>query len=157
VSVDGHTGGTREAAALDLVELRALVERYALGADTKRYDQIVDCFTDDATLELCQTPGSLEPTSVHHGAAEIRAAMTNLDAFVATSHLVGAFAVRVEGEWAEGETTCVAEHVLVRPQGRRLITMGIRYDDHFVRRYGHWRMARRRLVLLWQERRPMEG
>ena len=143
--------------AIARLELRALVDAYAVGADTKRYEDVADCFTDDGSLLLCMTPGSDEPTSVHHGRAEILGAMANLDAFVATSHVVGAQRVALDGDHGRGDTTCLALHVLERPSGRRLLTMGIRYEDEFTRADGGWLIGQRRLVLLWQELRPMEG
>jgi hypothetical protein len=141
----------------DRVALRALVDRYAVSADAKRYGAMAGCFTDDGVFEMCMTPGDPEPTAVRRGAAEIEAAMTSLDPFEATSHLIGAQAVEVDGDRATGETTCVAHHVLARPNGRRLLTMGIRYDDRFRRTAGGWRLEHRRLNVLWQERRPIEG
>ena len=141
----------------DRVALRALVDAYALAADAKRYRDMADCFTDDATFTMYMTPGDDQPTSVHTGSAEIEAAMASLDAFVATTHLVGAQAVELDEDGARGEATCVARHVLVRPKGRKMLTMGIRYQDRFVRQGGQWLIAERRLVVQWQEFRPMEG
>ena len=141
----------------DRSALRDLVEAYALAADAKDYEAIADCFTEGGRLVLFYDPEAAEPTAVRQGRAEILEAMGNLARFTATSHLVGAHAARVEGDGATGTTTCVASHVSVKGESRRMLTMGIRYDDTFVRTEGGWRLEERRLVTLWQELRPMEG
>ena len=143
--------------AEDRVALRALVDAYGAAADAKRYPDMAACFVEDGRFTMCMTPGEDQPTAVHQGRAEIEGAMAALDAFVATTHLIGAQVVELDGSTARGEATCVALHVLVRPTGRRLLTMGIRYEDRFGRHDGRWLLEDRRLVVLWQELRPMEG
>jgi hypothetical protein len=143
--------------AADRVALRALVDAYAMAADAKRYRDMARCFSDQATFTMCMTPGDDQPTAVHTGAAEIEAAMASLDAFVATTHLVGAQVIELDGDRATGQATCVARHILVRPSGRKMLTMGIRYEDRFGRHAGRWLIEERRLVVVWQEFGPMAG
>jgi hypothetical protein len=60
--------------------------------------------------------------------------------------------VTVNGDTADGETYCVAMHMLPRDEGpRRRMDMGIRYQDNFVRQNGQWLFARRRLIVDWIE------
>ena len=137
--------------------LRSLVDAYAMAADAKRYRDMAQCFSEQATFTMCMTPATTSRRRPHTGQAEIEAAMASLDAFVATTHLVGAQVVEVDGDRATGQATCVARHVLVRPSGRKMLTMGIRYEDRFGRHDGRWLIEDRRLVVVWQEFRPMEG
>jgi hypothetical protein len=54
---------------------------------------------------------------------------------------------------ARGEVLCQAHHLSRRDGEERVYVMNIRYFDTYRRVAGDWKIATRRLVLLWDEER----
>jgi hypothetical protein len=77
----GHPREQRVAAAAmtlttaDRLALTDLVHLYASAVDDRRFDDVVELFTDTAELRLPDPPRSLEPVRHHHGRAGVRTAM----------------------------------------------------------------------------------
>ena len=68
--------------------------------------------------------------------------------FAATQHFLSPPRIERVGDVAHCETYCTAHHVFAAdaPGGERDSVMGLRYVDHFERRGGVWRIARRTCV-----------
>jgi SnoaL-like domain len=130
----------------DLAALRRTAELYAIGADRRDKDlwrQILapDCIIEGPGfrtkgLDLCL--GSID------GLAQM---------FHATHHRVDHLTGTVEGQLATGETWGCAEHLL--PERNELLVWAIRYQDNWCRSGGAWLFTHRRLVIDWQEMRPV--
>ncbi len=134
----------------DLLELRALVERYARGADRRDAEMYAGVFTDDASL--------------HTGRGEIvgRDALLQvapkLARYRATMHLVGNHEVIFDGaDDAHGTAYCQASHVRDVDGVGWVYVMQIVYHDVYVRESRGWRIRQRRLELLWDEDRPLKA
>jgi uncharacterized protein (TIGR02246 family) len=134
----------------DLLALRALVQQYARGADTRDAELYAGVFTDDAYL--------------HTGRGEIvgrEALLTvapRLARYRVTMHLVANHDVAFDGDDnAHGTAYCQASHVREVDGVDWVYVMQIVYHDVYVREPRGWRIKERRLELLWDEDRPLKA
>src|ERR1700741_5235364 len=98
--------------AFDRLALADLVHLYAAAVDDRRFDDVVELFTDTAELRLPDPPRSLDPIRHSRGRDGIRAAMTSLARISRTVHaIVGeVYAPGTDADYALGRITCVAHH-----------------------------------------------
>ena len=61
----------------------------------------------------------------------------------------------VNGDRATGEAYCIAHHLTVNGETRRLMVAYLRYLDTFVKIDGMWLFAERRLYVDWLEERGL--
>lgn len=132
----------------DLLALRALVEQYARGADTRDAELFTDAFTADGCL-ITSRGETLGP--------DVLATLApDLGRYKATSHLVANHDVVFDGDdTAHGTAYCQASHVRDVDAIDAVYVMQIAYHDRYVRSAGDWRIKERRLELLWAEDRPL--
>lgn len=133
----------------DRMALRELVYRYAKLIDDRAFDDIPSVFTDDAILT--------GPGYAMAGYAELRDGLRQIETYSATLHCVHNQLVEITGDEARGETWCVANHLYETDGVARKLDLGIRYDDRYRREHGTWRIARRRLELVWDQDFPRKG
>jgi hypothetical protein len=139
---------------LDSIELRALVDAYALAMDDCDPELLGGLFVPDGELVVLE-PGRIRPlarltgTGVT-GIAAIPLAMQ--DAYVSTLHHVTTHHARVEGMSATGATSCIAQHVPA--DGGDIEVLAVRYRDQFIREDDGWRFRRREVTRLWASRIP---
>ena len=139
----------------DRLELSELVHRYAAHVDDRRFDRVVELFTDTAQLALPDPPRVLEPTTVHDGHAGVRAALAPLASVTRTQHEIVGEVYTAAEDGAIGRITCVAHHWTASPDGVTDLVWHLRYDDHYVATTAGWRIARRALTLNAIETRPI--
>ena len=125
--------------------LLQLAYRYAQAVDRRDADALVSVFTEDGIIA--------RPGSVWQGHEKLRGIIARLNTlYGATLHTVRNQTADLNGDTAQGETHCVAMHILKSDEGKRTrMDMGIRYQDSFVRQDGVWRFARRGLIVDWVE------
>jgi uncharacterized protein (TIGR02246 family) len=134
----------------DLLALRALVEQYARGADTRDAERFTDAFTDDGCLVTSRGEVLGREVLVTLAPALAR--------YRATMHLVGTHDVVFAGDdLAHGTTACRASHVYAVDGIDRVYVMQIVYHDRYVREPRGWRIAERRLDLVWTEDHPLRS
>jgi uncharacterized protein (TIGR02246 family) len=134
----------------DRLALRALVEQYGRGADTRDAVLYADVFTDDGVL--ITTRGEIR------GRDELLTIAPRLERYRATMHLVGNHTVEfVDTDRATGVTYCQASHVRDVDGVDKVYVMMIVYHDTYVREPRGWRISLRRLELLWDEDRPLRS
>jgi uncharacterized protein (TIGR02246 family) len=142
---------------VDRLALRHLVEAYARGADRRDAEGMAALFTEDGRLAIYDgQPGTAEPTADRHGRAAIAAAMTGLNRYEVTTHLLGQQTVELDGDRATGETYCLAHHLSHRDGTRENRVMSIRYLDTYVRADGRWLIEERLLAVDWIETRRID-
>ena len=140
----------------DRLELSALVHRYAADVDDRRFDDVVELFTETAQLVLPDPPVHLVPTLTNDGPDGIRAAMAALDAVARTQHDIVGEVYDGNAESATGRITCVAHHWTRSPDGAVTdLVWHLRYDDTYLQTPKSWRIARRPLYLNAIETRPI--
>jgi hypothetical protein len=76
--------------------------------------------------------------------------------YAATMHLVGQSTIfTLTGARATGEAYCLAHHVTVEGEKRRLMFASLRYLDTFVKMDCAWLFAERLLYVDWLEERAL--
>jgi hypothetical protein len=62
---------------------------------------------------------------------------------------------KLTADQATGEAYCLAHHVTVNGEKRRLMVASLRYHDTFVKRDGSWLFAERQLYVDWVDERAL--
>ena len=143
--------------AFDRLALGDLVHLYASAVDDRRFDDVVELFTDTAELRLPDPPRSLEPARRHHGHDGVRAAMAAVAAVARTEHaIVGeVYAAADDRNYALGRITCIAHHWSVADGTTTDLVWHLRYDDEYMRTPAGWRIHGRALTINAIETRPV--
>jgi len=146
----GASGASaKPAGAEDRAAIADLMSRYMFALDSTDPEAYAATFTDDAELT---TGGGTE-----HGTTEIMKMVQGLkdrlnkDAtgpgrhFIALRHIYFNLAVDVDGDTAKGEAYWQTIRRQDNGQPPIIISMG-RYEDEFVRKNGHWLIAKRNII-----------
>ncbi len=149
--------GTVNLNAFDRLALTDLVHLYASAVDDRRFDNVVELFTETAELRLPDPPRSLEPVRHHHGRDGVRSAMAALAAVDRTEHaIVGeVYAAGDNADYALGRITCIAHHWTVSDGQASDLVWHLRYDDEYLRTRAGWRIHGRALTINAIETRPV--
>ena len=143
--------------ALDRLALSDLVHLYASAVDDRRFDDVVELFTDTAELRLPDPPRSLEPVLRHQGRGRVREAMAALATVTRTEHaIVGeVYAAGDDSNYALGRITCIAHHWTAAETEITDVVWHLRYDDEYLRTGSGWRIHGRALTINAIESRPV--
>jgi hypothetical protein len=144
--------------AFDRLALTDLVHLYASAVDDRRFDDVVELFTETAELRLPDPPRSLEPVRRHHGHDGVRSAMSALAAVTRTEHaIVGEVYAARDGDanYALGRITCIAHHWTADADQITDLVWHLRYDDEYLRTRAGWRIHGRALTINAIETRPV--
>lgn len=133
----------------DHVAIQRLMYRYARCADRKDYAGFAEVFCEDAVFDY--SGRLVTPCS------KIQEMMHALDKYSSTQHQVHNTLYDVEGDSAEGETYCLASHLLDDAGTTSKIDMAIIYRDQLQRTTGGWRIAHREFRLLWSQTEPVDS
>jgi ketosteroid isomerase-like protein len=128
----------------DRIALRALVEEYAHGCDTRDADALRACFADGATLTVHWIGREATTMTFPAGAEHIAGSLARYDR---TLHFVGNHRAEIDGDDATAVAYCFAHHIL----GTTDHVMAIRYLDAYRRGADGWRIVERHLHLDWTE------
>ena len=141
----------------DRLALADLVHLYASAVDDRRFDDVVELFTETAELRLPDPPRSLDPVRRHHGRGGVRDAMSAVAAVARTEHaIVGeVYAAADDPNYALGRITCMAHHFSVADGQISDVVWHLRYDDEYLRTRAGWRIHGRALVINAIETRPV--
>lgn len=132
----------------DHIAIERLMYRYARCADHKDYAGFGDVFTGDAVFDYSGREVA--------GLGSIREMMLALEKYHTTQHRVQNVLYDVNGDSAEGETYCVASHLIDEDGATHKIDMAIIYRDRLARTASGWRIALRRFELLWTRTSPVD-
>jgi hypothetical protein len=139
------------------LELRRLVEAYASAMDRGDLEEFGRLFVLDGAL-VVRAPGRDSPLGVFQGPAGVALIARLLgELYVATLHNITTHRVVLNGDSATGTTYCLAYHVVGNGEGDALETLGVRYEDEYVRTPDGWRMRIRNATRLWSQTTPMDG
>jgi hypothetical protein len=132
----------------DRLAMADLAARYAAAVDQRAFDQLRDVFTTDCQLDTGR--------SIRDGTDKVIEAMQGLLRYEATSHLVGQQVLTpVDDGVVDGLTYCTAHHLFDHGDHRTDTVMHIHYHDRFVAVGDGWRVATRRLEVLWTDEQPV--
>lgn len=141
----------------DRLALTDLVHVYAAAVDDRRFDDVIQLFTETAELRVPDPPGELAPVVVQRGHDGVAAAMDALGAVDRTEHAVvgEVYAAGPEPGYALGRITCVAHHWTRSKDQVTDLVWHLRYDDEYVRTPAGWRIHGRALTINAIETRPV--
>ena len=143
--------------AFDRLAVSDLVHLYASAVDDRRFDDVVELFTETAELRLPDPPRSLDPVRRHHGRGGVRDAMSAVAAVARTEHaIVGeVYAAADDPNYALGRITCIAHHFSVADGQISDVVWHLRYDDEYLRTRAGWRIHGRALTINAIETHPV--
>ena len=142
--------------AADRLAIRELVEAYAHCADRRDAKGQMSLFTSDTHFVMFMNAKDAKPSQELHSREALAPIFADLNKYAATTHFVGQSTIftltRVR---ATGEAYCLAHHVTVEGENRRLMVASLRYLDTFVQVDGDWLFAERLLYVDWLEERAL--
>src|SRR5258705_3607067 len=143
--------------AFDRLALSDLVHLYASAVDDRRFDDVVELFTDTAELRLPDPPRSLEPMRRHLGREGVRQAVTAVEAVTRTEHAIvgGDYAAPHDSNYPLGRITCIAHHWSENDGKITDLVWHLRFDDEYMRSRTGWRIHGRALTINAIETRPV--
>lgn len=133
----------------DRLALADLVHLYAAGVDDRRFDDVVELFTETAEFRLPSPPHELTPTKIQHGHPGVRTALATLAGVARTEHaIVGeVYAAGPEPGYALGRITCIAHHWTHSGDQISDAVWHLRYDDEYLHAPAGWRIHGRALTI----------
>ena len=149
-----HPAMTAEESA-DRLAIRELFDAYAHCADRRDAKGQQALFTADTRFLVYMERGSDRPTQELTGRESLAPVFDQLNTYQATMHFNGQSTVELDGDWATGESYCIAHHLYEADGQRTMMVAYIRYLDRFARQPdGSWLFAERQLMVDWTETRP---
>ena len=142
--------------AADRLAIRELVEAYVHCADRRDAKGQMALFTADTHFVVYMNAKDPTPSQELHSRDALAPVFADLNKYEATTHFVGQSSIfTLTGDRATGEAYCLAHHVTVDGERRRLMLASLRYLDTFVKMDGSWLFAERRLYVDWLEERAL--
>lgn len=142
--------------AADRLAIRELIEAYAHCADRRDAAGQMALFTSDTHFVVYMNARNPKPSQELHSREALVPVFAALNAYEATTHFVGQSTLfTLDRDRATGEAYCLAHHVRVDGEQRRLMLASLRYLDTFVKTDGAWLFAERLLYVDWLEERAL--
>jgi prophage maintenance system killer protein len=142
--------------AADRLAIRELVEAYAHCADRRDAKGQMSLFTVDTHFVVYMNAKDSAPSQDLHSREALAPVFADLNKYDVTTHLVGQSTIfTLTADRGTGEAYCLAHHVTVDGDKRRLMVASLRYLDTFVKTDGMWLFAERQLYVDWVDERPL--
>jgi SnoaL-like domain len=142
--------------AADRLAIRELVEAYAHCADRRDAKGQMALFTADTHFVVYMDAKDPAPTQELNSREALAPVFADLNQYVATMHFVGQSTIfTLTGDRATGEAYCIAHHLTVDGEKRRMMVAYLRYRDTFTKIDGAWLFAERLLYVDWLEQRAL--
>jgi len=142
--------------AADRLAIRELIEAYAHCADRRDAKGQMSLFTSDTHFVVFMNAKDPTPAQELHSREALAPVFAELNKYDATTHFVGQSTIfTLTSDRATGEAYCLAHHVTVDRDKRRLMVASLRYLDTFVKLDGAWLFSERLLYVDWLEEREL--
>lgn len=142
--------------AAERLAIRELLEAYAHCADRRDAKGQMSLFNADAHFVVYMDSKDSKPSMELHSREALAPVFADLNKYHATTHFLGQSTISTLTEdQATGEAYCLAHHVTVDGEKRRLMVASLRYLDTFVKIDGAWLFAERLLYVDWLEERAL--
>lgn len=142
--------------AADRLAIRELIEAYARCADRRDAKGQMSLFTANAHFVVYMNAKDPTPSQEFHSRETLAPVFAELNKYDATTHFVGQSTIfTLADNRGTGETYCLAHHVTVDGEKRRLMIASLRYLDTFVKVDSAWLFAERRLYVDWIDERAL--
>jgi SnoaL-like domain len=144
------------AEAADRLAIRGLVEAYAHCADRRDAEGQMSLFTADAHFAVYMNAKDPKPSQELRSRDALAPVFAELNKYTATMHFVGQSTIStLTADRGTGEAYCLAHHLSIESEKRRLMIAALRYYDTFVKADGAWLFAERLLYVDWIEERAL--
>jgi SnoaL-like domain len=142
--------------AADRLAIRELVEAYAHCADRRDAKGQMSLFTTDTHFMVYMNAKDPTPSMELRSREALAPVFADLNKYDATTHFVGQSTIlALTNNRATGEAYCLAHHVTVAGDTRRLMVASLRYLDTFAKIDGAWLFSERLLYVDWVDERPL--
>ena len=142
--------------AADRLAIRELIEAYANCADRRDANGQMSLFTADTHFVVYMKAKDPKPSQELHSREALAPVFADLNKYAATMHFVGQSTIlSLTSDRGTGEAYCLAHHLTVDGDKRKLMVAALRYYDTFVKLDGSWLFAERLLYVDWIEERPL--
>jgi uncharacterized protein (TIGR02246 family) len=142
--------------AADRLAIRELVEAYAHCADRRDAHGQMSLFTKDTHFVVYMNAKDPTPSMEQQSREGLASVFAVLNQYEATTHFVGQSTIKtLTSDRATGEAYCLAYHVTVEGDKRRMMVASIRYLDTFVKIDGAWLFSERLLYVDWVDERGL--
>jgi hypothetical protein len=130
-----------------------VVQQYFRGIDQRDRDSVIDCFTDDATMNYDEREIGPGRDAIRAFFVESKHSGISLEReMVASSHLSSNFSVQIDGDVATADT-CIVAYLLRSLDGAppdQMLVRGVRYLDRLREDVDDkWRIERRVHTVDW--------
>jgi len=142
--------------AADHLAIRELVESYAHCADRRNAEGQMSLFSADTHFVVYMNAKDPKPSQELNSREALAQVFADLNKYDATMHFVGQSTIlSLTAESGTGETYCLAHHLTIAGEKRRLMIAALRYYDTFLKVDGEWLFAERLLYVDWIEERVL--
>jgi hypothetical protein len=142
--------------AADRLAIRELVEAYAYCADRRDAAGQMSLFTQDTHFVVYMDAKNPTPSQELHSREALAPVFADLNKYHATMHFVGQSTISsLTKNYATGQAYCLAHHLTVDRDHRRLMIATLRYLDSFAKVDGAWLFSERLLYVDWIEEREL--
>ena len=142
--------------AADRLAIRELIEAYAHCADRRDAKGQMALFTADARFVVYMNAKDPTPSQEFHSREALAPVFADLNKYDVTIHFLGQSTIfTLTAARGAGEAYCLAHHLTVDGDKRRLMIAAIRYMDTFAKMDGAWLFAERLLYVDWIEERAL--
>jgi hypothetical protein len=140
----------------DRLAIRELIEAYANCADRRDANGQMSLFTADTHFVVYMKAKDPKPSQELHSREALAPIFADLNKYAATMHFVGQSTIlSLTSDRGTGEAYCLAHHLTVDDDKRKLMVAALCYYDTFVKLDGSWLFAERLLYVDWIEERPL--
>jgi len=142
--------------AADRLAIRELIEAYAHCADRRDAKGQMALFTPATDFVVYMNAKDPKPSQELHSREALAPVFAELNQYEATTHFVGQSTIfTLTADRGTGEAYCLAHHVTVEGEKRRLMLGSLRYLDTFVKTDGAWLFSERLLYVDWVDERAL--
>jgi hypothetical protein len=142
--------------AADRLAIRELIEAYARCADRRDAKGQMSLFTADAHFVVYMNAKDPTPSQEFRSREALAPVFAELNKYEATTHFVGQSTIfTLTDVRGTAETYCLAHHLTVNDEKRRMMIASLRYLDTLVEIDGVWLFAERRLYVDWIDERAL--
>jgi SnoaL-like domain len=142
--------------AADRLGIRELIEAYARCADRRDAKGQMSLFTVDAHFVVYMNAKDPTPSQEFRSREALAPVFAELNKYEATTHFVGQSTIfMLTDVRGAAETYCLAHHLTVNDEKRRMMIASLRYLDTLVEIDGVWLFAERRLYVDWIDERAL--
>jgi SnoaL-like domain len=144
------------AESADRLAIRELVEAYAHCADRRDAKGQMSLFTADTHFVVYMNAKDPTPSQELHSREALAPVFAELNKYEGTTHFLGQSTIfTLTTDRATGEAYCLAHHVTLEGDKRRLMLASLRYLDTLVKLDGAWLFSERILYVDWLEERAL--